>query len=423
MDYGVKIPLRDYQKEAVDFHIRTKWSINGFKMGLGKTAIAVAWASYFRVPTAVVCPAYLKKTWEREIKKFSRHPELFWITSYSALNSFTTAIYRKENQYRKPQLVIFDEMHYLKTPSTKRTKSAFTLVNRLKPLGVLGLTGTPVKNRVNEWYTLLSLISRGNKDIDMSSWTTYESFGDHFSTRYSIKVPYGYKASWKGVRNTHELANLIKPIYITRKGTKDLPPRVTSFIRLRRAEIKEKMGHYEWLEVERAFNKQASRNSSELKLHNAISKVDGTVAWLKDVIKENEEPLVIFSDHIEPVEKISQQLRRFYSTKAITGKTPMATRQKIVDELNEGKIKAIVATIGSMSTGYSITGANKMVFNDYPWVPGDLAQAEARIRRMNKTDTCFYYYIFSSDMDEKIYKLLESKVRDIKASTEFKSGN
>jgi SNF2 family DNA or RNA helicase len=54
-----------------------------------------------------------------------------------------------------------------------------------------------------------------------------------------------------------------------------------------------------------------------------------------------------------------------------------------------------------------------MVFNDLPWVPADLQQAEKRIHRIGQQERCFYYYVIDPGMGELIYKTLEAKIKDL----------
>jgi SNF2 family DNA or RNA helicase len=83
----------------------------------------------------------------------------------------------------------------------------------------------------------------------------------------------------------------------------------------------------------------------------------------------------------------------------------------------------IVATIGSMSVGVNLQAANYMVFNDYPWVPADLAQAEKRIHRIGQKSNCFYYYIFSSGVDENIFQTILDKLKITREVTDGDGNN
>jgi SNF2 family DNA or RNA helicase len=62
-----------------------------------------------------------------------------------------------------------------------------------------------------------------------------------------------------------------------------------------------------------------------------------------------------------------------------------------------------------MSVGVNLTSCHHMVFNDAPWVPADMAQAEGRIHRIGQSRSCFYYYILASRVDQRIFRTLAAK--------------
>jgi SNF2 family DNA or RNA helicase len=56
-----------------------------------------------------------------------------------------------------------------------------------------------------------------------------------------------------------------------------------------------------------------------------------------------------------------------------------------------------------------------MVFNDFPWVPGQLSQAEYRINRIGQEKQCIVHRIIGSPQDHYILKTIESKNAVIKS--------
>ena len=92
-------PFR-FQRKGIKFALDHHYSINGDEMGLGKTLQAIATAVKSGEQTLIIVPAYLRLTWEREIRKYLQCPpciitlnkhqefytpidEQFIITSYS----------------------------------------------------------------------------------------------------------------------------------------------------------------------------------------------------------------------------------------------------------------------------------------------------------------------------------------------------
>src|SRR5208282_3306851 len=54
-------------------------------------------------------------------------------------------------------LVIGDELHFLKNPKAARTKAVFSIRKRAKKF--IGLTGTPIPNKVVEMWPVLQLVA------------------------------------------------------------------------------------------------------------------------------------------------------------------------------------------------------------------------------------------------------------------------
>src|SRR5690606_23768997 len=132
-------------------------------MGLGKTIQALALLSQraSKGPALVVCPTSVVINWVHETKKFA--PNLrttiladasdraaalakagrrdVIVCSYGLLVTETEALASVEFG-----TVVFDEAHALKNEGTKRSRAARELQAEFR----LGLTGTPIENRVEE---------------------------------------------------------------------------------------------------------------------------------------------------------------------------------------------------------------------------------------------------------------------------------
>jgi SNF2 family DNA or RNA helicase len=67
-----------------------------------------------------------------------------------------------------------------------------------------------------------------------------------------------------------------------------------------------------------------------------------------------------------------------------------------------------------MSTGFTLTATNRVVFNDLSWCPADNEQAEKRIHRIGQTKDCYVVHIVSQGIDRKIAQVLQEKQKTIK---------
>jgi len=384
--------LYPHQLEALEFHIRAKYSINGYKMGLGKSAIALALCERVAKTALIVCPAYLIRHWKDEIEKFGANKCKYTLRSYNKVKSAKGPF----------DCVILDEAHYIKNPKAQRTTFIHNYVYETKPEYFLGLTGTPVKNRVPEWWSLIRMCSYGNPDVYMGK-LRYDYYG--FCKTFSHERKIGHRSTFEGVKNVETLKKMLVPMFI-RKEARGLPDRV---VKLHQVDLDE----IPTVEMLAEFESDTPTAFATHKKNNALAKVAATVDLAKDMMREGHRP-IIFTDHIDSCRQIAFMI----NCPALYGVVAGAVRAQKVAEFQKGFHRALVCTIGSMSTGFSITATNYMIFNDYSWVPSDMAQAEGRIRRINQDKTCFYYYVFSSDVDKTIFKKLKSKSKTIKEVTD-----
>ena len=396
-----KAKLFKHQIEGVEFALSTPYHINGFEMGLGKTATALAVACKLKKKTLIVCPAYLKRNWEDEIEKFTDGSLDITISSYTQL--------KKVNFTASYGFIVADEAHYLKNIKAKRTQLFHELVQLIKPDNLMMLSGTPIKNRVSEFWSLLQLCYYGGR---------YESFKPYYKLYYKFCNKFSFERTFEvnnipivrfdGVRNVPQLKQLVSPVYL-RKRTKDVIdlPEVTEIPI--RSECKKS---YE-TNLKAAFElfEQDHKDPAymSMKRANALAKVKDTIKLAKDII-EQDDKVIIFTDHVASAEVIAKDLK----CDLVTGKVSAEKRGEIVSNFQSGDSFAIVATIGSLSTGVNLTNANRMIFNDLPFVPTDLEQAKARIYRIGQEKKCFYYYVFNSEFDMKLKEMIARKNRDIK---------
>jgi superfamily II DNA or RNA helicase len=149
------------------------------EVGLGKTIeAAIVLKEYLlrgRVESALVLvPPSLVGQWREELAakftiearttedaEFRVDPDRFWSAPGVAIASIATARstrHRDTVTERSWDLVIIDEAHVLKNARTE----AYALVSRLTSRFLLLLTATPVENRLEELYNLVSLIRPGH---------------------------------------------------------------------------------------------------------------------------------------------------------------------------------------------------------------------------------------------------------------------
>jgi SWI/SNF-related matrix-associated actin-dependent regulator 1 of chromatin subfamily A len=190
---------KPFQWSGAAYMLRTERTWVADEMGLGKTIEAILGMSCVgRTPWLIVVPSSLRINWLKECrawlpkrikvammrnrdmrvsprgkllrssKEFLNTTDVF-IMTYDKIHRFGPLIENKEFVG-----IIFDESHYIKAPSTKRTIACKAFVKKIAPQYRWLLSGTPLMNKPVEMIGQLQIMDRLNE------------FGgyNHFLTRY-----------------------------------------------------------------------------------------------------------------------------------------------------------------------------------------------------------------------------------------------
>lgn len=412
-----------HQERAIEILKENHYCINGDEQGLGKTfdSIAIAVNEPF---TLVVCPAFLKYNWAEDIKKFTSGISTHIIETKKDIEksiSANVAIVNYEKLsacrelFSKATLVIADEAHYLKNLEAERTRLFHEYIKEFRPARLHLLSGTAIKNRVPEIYSLLLLMSYSEQPVKKKITDRYRTaygFSRHFSNEVvrAIRVR-GREVTirkFEGLNNEEELKSYMRECYF-RRLTKDvmyLPELNNKIVQV--SMIKEN----NLLEgaFKEAMEKGLTPAMSSLKAESALYKAKHTIDYAKNLLSEVGTPIVIFSDHVASATEIAEKLP---NSCLITGATPMTKRHEYVTKFQNKELNFFVATIGAASTGITLTAANDLIFNDLSWVPADNSQAKKRIHRIGQNNACRIHFISGSVIDRRIITELTTKMETI----------
>ena len=396
--------LYPFQQTAVEFHLTHHYSLNCSEMGLGKSRMALETARRVGGKIAIFGPAFLRATWENEAGLVGGID--FKYIPYSMLHKV------RPRDLAGVMFWIADEVHFLKNPKAIRTHEFHTLLESCAPRYFIGLTGTPVKNRVPDFWTLLAFcgmnpLKTSGKDLT-GDLRKYFKFSRYFCHVEQMRIRGRVIERFGGIRDDRilEFKSLLVDKFIRFKVEdvlKDLPVMTRKEVRLN---VVPTDG------LEDVFNAYIAGHKTDItaKANSALVKAPATAEYCKNMIDEGSGPLVIFTDHVQPAYLIAEKIKGAIH---ITGQTAMATRADVVALFQRGKVPALVATIGSLSVGVTLTAARHVVFNDLSWVPSDNLQAEKRVHRIGQKDACFAHYIDGTETDKHIRKTLFAKLETI----------
>lgn len=405
--------LYDFQVEAVEFINTHRYCLVGYEQGLGKTLIALA-RSVEHKKTLIVAPAFLKRTWENEADKFlidttiqiiSKESDLetpadIYIISYGIIQKLQRGLIKQ-----KFDMIVCDEFHYIKNIYAKRTIALHNIVRQIKPAEFVGLSGTPIKNRVTEFFSPLALCASvplpTNGLNTLKYFPRFSLFADHFSHRRETN----YGVTYEGVKNISDLKKLLKYKYTRKRVDEVLNLPSLNYIE---TVIPDEINEDALWEAWQVYDEKGEKTSfTSQKVVSALAKAKFTVDYVNNLLTSGGvDQLVIYSDHISPAHAIASNIA---GSLLITGQTPVDKRAEYVEQFQEGTIKVLVATIGSLKEGVTLTATQHLIFNDLSWIPADNSQVERRIYRIGQKKRCFIHTVLSGKMDGVIVGTLRKK--------------
>lgn len=419
-------PMTEKQKRAFRYLLKHPYSILAMDPRLGKSRVLIKLQRKLKLNCLIICPGYLVPNWYDQIRFwFGKKPVITTIMKGSDIydvfdSDFVIVSYNLAMKapwfFEWADMIGLDEGHHLKSMEAKRTEFVHKNVyeNSVPRLHIL--TGTIIKNRVKEFYSPLALTYYNPKTTDPEFLKKYPSeidFADEFSYREQYKLQINNKwvtiVKWSGLRNLQRLKKHLKGRYIRiRADAGDLPPITPIEVMVSNNPDKK------LLEAFTTFFMEDGKGSvkPDIKAEAALKKVPFTIKYVEDLLVEKECALV-YSDHRAPVEEIAKH----FGVVAVTGKMTAKRRSQVVKDFQAGKTRLIVATVGALKEGSDIYRSEDIVFNDYPWTPGDITQVINRIRKLGQKKPCTVHKIIGSPQDEYIISTLEAKIEVIERAT------
>jgi SWI/SNF-related matrix-associated actin-dependent regulator 1 of chromatin subfamily A len=429
--------LFPHQIEGVAFLLGRRRAILADDMGLGKTRQAIVSLRHLTPggPRLVVCPASIKRNWAREIQVVAPDASILVVEGTAPISPTAEWVIinydilgrHLADLLRVPwAALVFDEAHYLKNHTSARSKVSRQLTAAaaaVSPaLAVQLLTGTPLTSRPRDLFVLLQLAAHPLGRSFLS-----------FAKRYCAaeKGEYGWKTG--GASNIEELTVQLHGVMLRR--SKDdvlaLPPKLRTWLAV---EVPSGTGARA---ITKVFELLAGKDtrpapSRDVELRRrgkllaflvearqalAFAKTTATLDFVRGAIDQGEK-VIVFSCFDDPIRKLAKELGE--TAVVVTGKTPAALRQPLVDRFqNDSDARVFVANIIAGGTGFNLTAATQVVFNDLDWVPTNHWQAEDRAYRIGQTRTVnVTYFVARNTIDDFVQAVLETKAALVNAIVE-----
>ncbi len=411
-DSLLRTKLFRYQKEGVRFAFSTGRSLIADDMGLGKTIQAIATAElmnrFLHIGSVlIVCPTSLKYQWKSEIKKFTGNDalivegnalvrsqlyedaSLYKIVSYHALVNDLDEIGQMS-----PDLVILDEAQRIKNFRTKVAQS----VKRISSPYAIVLTGTPLENKLEELYSIVSFVD------PYLLGPYYRFLSDHRITDDKGKVT-GYKG-------LNEIGQTLSSIMIRRKKPEvldQLPERMDKTLLVdvtaRQAQLHEEFasaaarivarwrvtGHLSEQDRQRLLillNQMRMVCDSTYILDQQSrddTKIDEIMSIIGEVVSEGDEKLVIFSQWERMTRLVASELSaQGIGYEYLHGGVPSAQRGQLFERFSNDQGCRVFLSTDAGGVGLNLQAGSVVINLDIPWNPAILEQRIARVHRLGQ---------------------------------------
>lgn len=381
------------------------------EMGVGKTNSALMCGRAIReyydrdIRVIVLCPVSLKRNWINEAGVVGVPVEVY--------SSQSPPLPLEFHDY----IVIADECHQFQSIRSQRTKKYLELVEGDRCMGVIPMSGTPMKN--GKPSNLLPILKSIRHPI-------VDNRKD-FERRYCNAKPTAF-CPWdvSGASNLEELNIKISDRMLrrTKEMCLDLPEKL--YVNVWCEPHKESDDTYkiDYTIAKKEYHAKVKagvissdgeaivmlglfrRLASQYKVHQSI--------LLAEEILESGGSVVIFTDFISSANRIADH----FKVEALTGATPQEEkkdgvtiypRQKMVDDFQSGVTRVFVGTIKAGGVGITLTRADQLIMVDRPWTTGDYDQATDRIHRIGQKNTCTIHNIMAKPICEQMVKIHEIK--------------
>lgn len=398
-----------FQEDAALFSLARNRSYLGLDPGLGKTVCAAMVANSLARDVVYICPPFLIPNVEEEFARW-RYPGKLLLIPDSML--FVPQVVNRIALFAKARspILIVDEAHRYKNPTSMRTE-ALLGSEKENTLGhvehfdkIIYMSGTPMPNRPMELFPILNR-SAPQTIGHMKKF----DYGRYFCAGF--RKEFGW--NFDGASNMKQLAAQVHGTFMLRLKKadvlKELPPKTEELLligqklpaqveRLDQALLhkfspQDLMGHL-------APNGHISTYRKEL----GKVKVQYAVEYLRDLLTETEECILVFAHHKEVIAGLAAKLAEF-NPLVIDGDVPPSERQAIAKEFQrEGSTHRIflLNTIAG-GIGFNLTKATRVLHVEPSWVPSDNDQASDRAHRIGQTDNVYVQYlVFKNSLDRKV---------------------
>ncbi len=439
---GLKSDLRPYQQIGVEW----LWflychGLSGLlcdEMGLGKTHQAMALLAALlnhnkKAKYLIVCPTSVIYHWEELLKNFLPKASVLvfygiqrslanfekkydvLLTSYGTLRSEKKALSK-----RSFELVIYDEIQYAKNSRSQTHQALKAMQSKMR----LGLTGTPIENRLMELKALFDIVL-----------PTYFPSTAAYREQFINPIEKEQSEEKKSL-----LTRLIQPFLLRRKKSEvldDLPEKIEEISYCDLSEEQENLYKEAVSRSRPALIDEIEKTNQPIpyfhifSLINQLKRIcDHPSLIYKDLdrfskhrcgkwdlfvellheARESQQKIVIFSQYLDMLDIIENYLtQEKIGFAAIRGST-RNRKEQLIKFREDPTCEIFVASLKAVGVGVDLVAGSVVIHYDRWWNPAKENQATDRVHRIGQNrGVQVFKLVTKGTIEERINFLIEKK--------------
>ena len=390
------------------------------EMGLGKTIQTLIYLRYHpeMAPTLFIVKSKLKNQFFREIKRWCG---LDWIPQViqtsndwlipglkTYIISYDMLVPKERTRNGKTvnqgfdgsrfaeigiKTVVLDECQQIKNPDATRTQEVRKICKECK---VIPLSGTPWKNRGDEFFTVCNMLD------PMKFWSNAA-----FIDRWVDKYWDGKYMRVGGIRNVPAFREATKDLFIRREVEEVMKemPSVNRMLLYTELDTVEQKTYDQEVSAFVAWYNDAVANDTlnkvgedggnilskmaKMRHITGLAKIPATIEFIHDVVEDKQKKITIFVHHKDVGEILYRECQAEFKDIPVYKLTAEMNSMQIsltIEEFNKQAICILIASTLACGEGINLQSCGDAVLHERQWNPANETQAApGRFRRIGST--------------------------------------
>ncbi|TPQ32050.1 helicase SNF2 [Cupriavidus pinatubonensis] len=440
---GINATLRPYQQRGYAWLYRNAriglGSVIADDMGLGKTLQVIATLQKLKEDGAlddakalVIVPTSLLTNWQKEIERFAPNLEVgifhgskrelavmrpdILLTTYGIARAAAASLHALAWR-----IVVVDEAQNIKNPAAAQTKA----VKSIPATSFIAMSGTPVENRLSEYWSILDFANRG-----------YLGNLNQFAREYAM--PIQIQRDQHVVQRFKQVTApfLLRRLKSEKAIISDLPDKIEQdqYCTLTKAQtalyqsvvqegLRTISGESDTfkrqglvLQMILALKQICNHPVQYLKKGEADPAASGKAERLFELIDEmyaSHEKVLVFTQFREMGNLLCSWLRQRYGREPLFlhGGVVRARRDAMVERFQSDRTERIfILSLKAGGTGLNLTAASNVIHYDLWWNPAVEAQATDRAYRIGQQrNVQVHRFLTRATFEERINDMIRTK--------------